>query len=290
MGIWKRRLCIATAASLIGLAGCQTRPTVPPDGADCAAQLAYVQGAIQQHDAHNARYQPVPGFPTYRTTRFWSSFADQPLTAAQTRHWRQQLHQLGMTTLAQEWQTLPPETRQTVSFDAFTATCTEALFEASLNQDLTADALAVPDAYSDWQRFWGFYALIKHAAAGSIAEYQADMRQRITGFEALPAPVTHYAPPSQATTAESTHTWLTNAYQQTPLGVPQLTPEQTNALLAFHAPHIAVAHNGPADALGAARWQADAAGPQRHIDPAHPTLYTELGYIRWQGQVLLQLN
>lgn len=295
MTFFPNRRYIAIAVSLLWLAGCSTHPTSSSDELDparsCQQQLKALQQAVQQHGTADAQYAPVAGFPTYRSNRFWSSFAEQPLSSDQQRFWRQQLHNLGMASLALEWNNLPPATQTTLPpFRQFNKQCNTVLFDNSMGYPLPPSALAVPDSYSTWQRFFGFYGLIKYGAAGSIADYQQDMRQRIEGFSASDDPhqtLTFIPPAAKANTTPAPVTnWLQVAYTDNPLALPQLTPDQIDALLARHAPVITVQQQSPADLPGAAQWVQQ----KRQIDSSQPTLYSDTGYLRYGDRILLQLS
>ncbi|MEE2729851.1 MAG: hypothetical protein VYA55_03465 [Pseudomonadota bacterium] len=292
---------IAIVVSQLLLFGCSLTPG--PDGkaaegeeADaqqplqqCQAQLAQLQRSIQRHGVGDAQYHPVPGFPTYRSNRFWSSFQAAELTAEQQTEWRRTLHQLGMSSLALEWRNLPQEAPSSqTAFTEFEANCDQILFETSLQKPLTQQALQVPDSYNDVLRFFGFYALIKQAAAGSIAEYQQEMRARILAPVDYTRPANIYAAPEPASIP--LHQWLASAYEANALHVPQLPAEQIQQALEYFAPRFRIEVETSADLPGAATWSGDHEGVSRHIDHGQPALYTYPSYVRYGSDILLQLN
>ena len=68
-------LLLIILAGSLGLFGCSTGPGAgAPALLQCLQQLEQLQEAVQRYGVQDAQYQPVAGFPTYRTTRFWSSF------------------------------------------------------------------------------------------------------------------------------------------------------------------------------------------------------------------------
>ena len=110
-------LLLIILAGSLGLFGCSTGPGAgAPALLQCLQQLEQLQEAVQRYGVQDAQYQPVAGFPTYRTTRFWSSFQgqdlDQQLDQQQAHWWRRQLHSLGMDSLALEWSNLPPSAQR----------------------------------------------------------------------------------------------------------------------------------------------------------------------------------
>lgn len=294
----------ALVVSLLLLAGCSLVPTAEsPLPEPCGTQLRQITQSIDEYGVQDAQYTPIAGFPTYRSSRFWSSFDPATLAPQQERYWRQQLHQMGMDSLEKEWHNLPQQARaQLPAFARFRQQCSTPLFDHSLQLPLTTQQLAIPDSYSDLQRWLGLYALIKYGAAGSIAEYQQEMRARIEGFEPPATATTLFAPATTASTTDlikgsiPIQSWLEAAYGENPLQVPQLPKAQLQALLQAHAPIVEVAQQSSADKPGAARWQEqEVKGKkqgtlERSIDSDHPTLYTYPSYIRFGDAILLQLN
>lgn len=286
-------LLLITIVGSLGLSGCSTRPVInDPELMQCWQQLESLQNSINQHDVQDAQYQPVAGFPTYRSNRFWSSFEPRALSKEQQYIWRRQLHDLGMQSLALEWRNLPSATHAAVpDFNRFRQQCDERLFQYSLQQPIDADAIRIADSYNDLNRFLGLYALIKYAAAGSIAEYQQEMRERIDAFTELQPPTRRYRPPStSATKSAEFEQWLAQGYQQHPLAVPQLNAGQLEALFLHHAPALEISQQSNADIPGTAQWQRNKDQLIRHINTQRTSIYTYPSYIRFQDSVLLQLN
>lgn len=286
------RPCIALAISLLWLVGCTTNPADSSSAQTCQTQLAALQDAVARHSVQDAQYAPVDGFATYRTSRFWSSFNGTKLNQEQERAWRQQLHNLGMTSLAIEWRALPPTAKEPLTpFNDFRRQCDAELFQASLHQPLPPTAVTVADSYSSWQRFFGLYALIKYGAAGSIEEYQQDMRQRIEAVTTPTEPLLRLTPPANPgsiTQPIPAADWLHAAYQSHPLSVPILPAAQRQQLIQAHAPVFAIAQQSLADRPGAAQW--NPTGQQRRINTDLPTVYSDSSYIRYGDRILLQLN
>lgn len=301
MHLWQTFRAIAIATSVL-LSACTLTPTTnkgdDPLLQQCQQQLSSLQRAVKTWDAGDAQLHPVKGFPTYRTNRFWSSFSNTELEPEQEIYWRQKLHRQGMSSLQLEWQNLPATAKtQWGAFTDFAQRCDQPLFEASQAQALNETILQVPDSYSTAQRFFGIYGLIKYGAAGSIAEYQEEMRHRMTETSALPAPVNHYVlAETSAAIDESTADgdaigeWLDSAMASNPLGIPELNATQLETLLKIHSPQVSVAQQTEADLIGSATWQQHGNALQRTLNTDSPVLYTDYHYIRFQQQTLLQLS
>lgn len=281
------RLCMLALLTLLGTA-CAQRPALDAVTTHCHLALAQLQRHIADTGSGDAQYQPIPGFPTYRSNRFWSSFATRPLTSGQQSAWRTQLHQLGMHSLQLEWRNLPQDRQQTwqhstgfAQFDAFVAQCSEMLLQASLQQPLQPSVTRIPDAYSTTWRVLGLYALTRFAARGAIADYQHDMRERMAKGERLWTHPTRLFAPLAVGDDD-----YPEAPARSTLGLPDYDAAALQTLLHWHAPRLQIEQHTPADIPGAARWQQG----KRHIDPQQPTLYTFITYIRHGEQILLQLN
>lgn len=279
--------------SLLWLGGCATRPVTPAAPTptrQCLNQLAQLQSAIADAGVEDAQYVRVPGFPTYRTNRFWSSFADTDLTAEQTRDWRHQLHLLGMTSLGIEWRNLPEDARNRLpwhdGFIGFSRRCDDRLWQASLQQPLSSRQLAVPDSYSDWQRIFGLYAITRHLAASSIETYRKDMRSRMLDTPAFDSTRVFGYVPRQDTSPGAAAAPLEFPLPVSSLGIPQLSDAQLHVLLQFNAPRLQVEGPGGDNHIGAARWHDN----RREVNTNVPEVYAYPSFMRSRQGVLLQLN
>ncbi|MFZ5602962.1 MAG: hypothetical protein ACOY7J_10955 [Pseudomonadota bacterium] len=245
----------------------------------CQQELQQLQRTIDRSGVNDAQYVPVQDFPTYRSNRFWSSFAADELNPEQQQYWRRQLHTLGMDSLRIEARNLPTGALP-FSSDTFFARCDEPLWQASLQQPLSPQQLQIPDSYSDLQRFFGIYALTSRGALGSIRQYQQEMRERISGDTAFDADHSVLYQPQIADDGSDIRP------TRDPLGIPQFSASQLQALLNRHAPQWQVEQRSDADRIGAARWQRE----KRRIDGEQPLVYAYPSYVRSRQGVLLQLN
>lgn len=276
---------ITVVMCVILFTACSIAPTAPLSPLqECEQRVEDLQARISKAGVRDAQKMAIDGFSVYRSDRFWSSFAAQPLNEEQERYWRQQLHQMGMASLRLEWQNLP--LKEIELFDQFEQQCSQLLFEASLQQPLSEKALTVPDSYSDTQRFLGVYALVKYGAAGSIADYQQEMQRSINQFKWSDHNKVNTYHPNSNTTLQEWSGVLQEAYRQNPLSVPDLSMADLTSLAKHHAPHLRVEQKSAADLVGKAIW----VGEQRQIDSSDPVVYFNHTYIRYRDEILLQLN
>lgn len=278
--------CLLLALGLL-LGACAMTPATPPTPLQqCRDELIQLEAAINRAGVNDAQYASVTDFPTYRSNRFWSSFASDSLTAAQRQYWRRQLHDLGMSSLQIEANNLPDGAVRFSTADFF-ARCDTLLWQDSLQQRLSTAQLDIPDSYSTLQQFFGLYPLTSRGALSSIRQYQQEMRTLFsdaTAFNAATATLYQLTPPADMTPADSTA--ASAPFKRDPLGIPQLSTAQLSALLEQHAPQFQVEQSTKADQIGAARWQ-----DNRHlIDGAAPVVYAYPSYVRTGNEVLLQLN
>lgn len=287
---------IAFSIFIFLLAGCAhfQKPT-DPELLQCSQSLKKLQNLVNQEKVNDAQYQPLHDFPTYRGNRFWSAFFEKELSQEQEQYIRKQLHRFGMEGLRTEWQNLSIQSKEFFSkdsgystFDAFAGQCDTTLWQASLQQGITAKQANIDDSYSTWLRFFGFYSLTKLMAASSIEEYQQEMRQRIEGFqEKQLKTVRVYSPTGKPNgLSKQFSQWLTQALDSNPLQVPTLTKNQLTELAQWHSPHFRIGQKSHADKIGSATWK----NKQRTINSTKPTVYFYTSYIRYENEVLLQLN
>lgn len=287
-------LCIkivTSAVIVLLMASCATAPgKEAPELEQCNTAIDVLQQQIKSAGVGDAQHYQVEEFPSYRSSRFWSSLGGE------TRYVRDKMHKLGMSSLELEWKNLPQRNKNNFSqstgfsnFQRFNQSCNHVLWQASIHKPLTQEQSKAPDSYSSCQRFFGIYALTRKLAAGSIAQYQTEMRERIEQFESHQLEqTTLYQPQNPATEIPPTLAgqWLTQAVQGNPLSVPMLPQQQLSQLARYHSPYFQIETLSDADKIGAAQWRDN----NRHIDATKPTLYFYPSYIQYQNRRLLQLN
>jgi hypothetical protein len=145
----------------------------------------------------------------------------------------------------------------------------------------------VPDDYVDWQRALGVYPLSALAFEAGVRREEAAMaaaHARHADAPARDARVMLIGPPPTGAMADA---GLRLAdIRRDALGVPQPDEREAAALLARHAPIIALAGQGDDDRIG--RLRLDAQG-RSVVDIGQPAVYGRITFMRWQGEVRAQL-
>jgi len=261
---------------------------------DCAQWFVAKDAAIDAAGVRDHEAWPVPGFPYLRSTRFLASFAAETAGDAQrTRDWLGHLRDADLKARAAEFRNLDADTAAAEKHRARAGQCGEILMRADLAD---AQAMAtlrarvqVPDAYKDWQRVMGFYALSRIPFAGGVAQWHAEAREMFRrAREGAPAahPLERYGPPAASGYTRAEVSALLARTARDPLGMPQLTADEQARLLQTYAPVFEVETTGDYDRPGILRW-----GNEEHplVDRSHPAVYHRLAHVRYQGRTLLQL-
>jgi hypothetical protein len=285
---------IAALSLAMMLSACSVTPTTPITHLQvCQQQLHSLQQLTRQHHTRDAQYIDVQHFSTYRSNRFWSAFDIDAMDEEQLSAWRKQLHTLGMQSLNIEWQNLPADAKQKWkdqhqldTINAFMQRCDAPLFQASLQHNVKPADFIIPDSYSSLQRFFGLYTITQHGAASSIAEYQADMRNRFETFQWDEHPKAIVYRPTESAPLTNAKHWLAEASRNHPLQVPVLSESNLLSLAQFHAPALRIHQQSAADRIGKAQWK----NGERIIQSNEPVVYFNSSYIRYQNRILLQLN
>jgi hypothetical protein len=169
--------------------------------------------------------------------------------------------------------------------------CGRASIAAIAQEPETLDRLRrsaqVPDDYVDWRRALGVYPLSALAFQAGVRREEAAMaaaHARHADAVALDARlmVIERAP----TDAQGDDGSRIANFKRDALGVPRPDDRQAIALLARHAPVIALAGRTVDDRIGT--LQLDALG-RSVVDTSRPAVYGRIAFMHWQGEIRLQL-
>jgi hypothetical protein len=145
----------------------------------------------------------------------------------------------------------------------------------------------VPDDYVDWQRAVGVYPLSALAFEAGVRREEAAMaaaHARHADSVARDASLMLISQPSNDAIADA-NIRLAQVSRDA-LGVPQPDERQAAALLARHAPVIALAGRSDDDRIGSLRL--DAQG-RSVVDIGQPAVYGRIAFMPWQGEIRVQL-
>jgi len=145
----------------------------------------------------------------------------------------------------------------------------------------------VPDDYVEWQRAIGVYPLSARAFEAGVRREEAAMaasHARHAGAVARDARLMLIRPPPNDAMVDAG--FRLADIRRDALGVPQPDERQAAALLARHAPVIALAGHGDDDRIGTLRLDT----PGRSVvDIGQPAVYGRIAFMTWQGEVRVQL-
>ncbi len=283
---WRRRTprtIVGASLSALLLTGCAsiTPPVAELD--DCTLLFARLHDATQAQ--RDAQYHLLADFPGLRSDRLLASLGAEASGAQQRSLWAQRLAAHDAEASQLEIAQLPGVQRRIWSASARRqqlATCRADQVQR-LSDDPEAFARArqaaqVPDDYRDWARVLGLNPLFEPAFRQGIAAWQraaAQARAPADGPGWL-----SYAPLPNRETSRPI------PLSDDPLGLPQPSAAQLDALFARHAPHLRIEQASRSDHIGSPYFAADG---RRAFNAQQPRLYRHLGWSRIDGRWHLQL-
>ncbi len=280
------RLHRALAFTIVLLAGCATLPSpapveVPgdPAAAACLNWYANLDRTIDAAGVRDAGETRIAGFPHLRADRFAASFRDMARTDAVLRKTLfQTLADLDLRARQIELTNLPPSTRPDASG---LGACSRALVALDLSGPRSSallDRLAVPDDYSTIKRVMGAYAVTAIPFFAGVTRWQDDTQAVFAAAKNREDVRRHV--PAAPVGANPLATAVRDA-----MGVPALTPQEWQSLLARHTPVLDIVARSRSDRFGALQWQAGEIG----VEPESPIAYTRVAFTRFHGETLVQL-
>jgi len=250
---------------------------------------AVVAAGVRDHEAY-----PVPGFPHLRSTRFLSVFAaDVANDPVRRRFWLERMRDADQRARDAEFRNLSGSIESAEKQSARSRRCGEILVRVDLANpkinDVLQERVRVPDAYRDWQRVAGLYALTRIPFAGGVAQWHEEAKAMFRNYRsgAVTAHrVERYGPAAATGYTRAEVAQLLSRSTGDPFGTPQLTAQEQGRLLQTHAPVFEVETTGAFDRPGALQW-GTTEYPQ--VDHRRPVVYQRLTHTRYHGRTLLQL-
>jgi hypothetical protein len=301
----------ALAAALLG-AGCASleqpiathRSSISPIERGCAEWYDVLDAQTDQAGVRDAQDTPIAGFPYLRTSRPLSSL--RPLAAAR----EQALHaladrmmELDVEARRHEIANLPEERLRLLpgmgegagrlAALRRTRECARLLRELDMafpeRRARLLERAAVPDDCDLLNRVLGLYPITRVPFTAGVRDYHEEVR-RAFARELAPPPggqVIRYAPPNtRALPRSEVAQWLAEAAAN-PLGIPEPSERQLEALVASYAPSFEIELTGEHDRFGALRWLRNRSAPA--VDAAEQVVYYHAALTRYGRHILLQL-
>ena len=260
----------------------------------------------------------IEGFDWLRVDRFTAALGRQDRVSSQPAAWLERLRELDaqarrielanlpdarVTALASTanlktptpdaGSRLPPDDAGSARLALQTRieSCGRASIAAIAEEPETLDRLRrsaqVPDDYVDWRRALGVYPLSALAFQAGVRREEAAMaaaHARHADAVALDARLMVIE--RAATDAQADDGSRMANFKRDALGVPRPDDRQAVALLARHAPVIALAGRTVDDRIGT--LQLDALG-RSVVDTSRPAVYGRIAFMLWQGEIRVQL-
>lgn len=291
---------VAVVALLVQVAACtvlqdpQQRNLRSTDAVvrDCAQWFGDADARIDAAGVRDAEDSRVAGFPYLRSNRFLASFRNGGAAdSSEWRAWVSHMRDADLRARGVELRALTPATVEEAL--AVARRCGDLLSGNDLADPATIAALRervqVPDAYLDWQRVVGLYALTSIPFASGVAQWHAEAQAMFTQARSgvpSPHPTERYGPADSARYARAEVAALLARAERQPLGIPSWSDAEQAKLLATHAPVFEVATSGTFDRPGALVWRG-AESPD--VDVNRPVVYQRIAFTRYGGRTLVQL-
>ncbi len=296
-----------TFCLIVIIQGCATlkpysESSISGEDTTCLRWLDTIESTLDKYDLNDSETVRINGFPQLSVNRFLASMSDLTTSKDSYGEWLELMRQLDSSRKKFELANLPASARQQLvtpppiagSFDQVLEHCGKRLNKLSLNtskhKQILLKQAQVPDAYQSWKRVVGLYPLARYVAGIGIERLH---RELIDSFQIPPGnnlplqgKLIRYSPSqSPLLTLEQITVMLRSAYDN-PLGIPRLSSEQLQQLLAHFAPIWEIDTGNNSDKIGFVSLDND---KQPQIDSNQPAVYVKHAYTRWHEKVLLQL-
>ena len=270
------------------------RDTQPPaTAAQCRDWYAAIDTEVAAGNVRDAAETRIAGYPYLRMNRFAASFKteaahDTKILAALIGYLRERdlaAREMEIANLSSPARTSlgiaeVDNVRQQLERCAQLIADADAAAwgEREASKVRLLNLLTVPDAYAEWKRTLGIYALAVTQIFAGVSRWQEDTLASF-GRGDGPRGLQHYVP---AATAQEVSLLTSNAGA---LGIPALTTAQWQALLQRHAPILQVEARGDFDRIGAIVFR----GKEPAVDANESIAYQRVAFTRFNGQTLVQL-
>ncbi len=274
---------------------------------DCAQWYARLDAEIDSAGVRDVEETRIAGFPYLRVNRPLAALRDRAMRSqAAGEAFIDRLAALDLGARRFEIANLPraslarlPGMEGQTREAAWTRTrdCGRLLRELDLahpaRRALVVERSIVPDDYSLAMRSLGLYPITRIAFAHGVRDWQDETLQSFReSREAGAAPASggqrvRYAPPGDVTLDYATVAAELASAARDPLGLPELSEREVEALAAAYAPSFEIAIGGDYDRFGALHWAGD--GPTPSVDASELAVYVQTSSTRYAGRTLLQL-
>jgi len=266
-----------------------------PQERECADWYRTLDERVAAAGVRDAQDTRIEGFPYLRVSRLLAAL--RPVAASDEyamQAFADRMLSQDLQARRYELMNLPPEQLPDMrSALQRTRECGKLLREIDLAKPEARAALLqraeVPDDYRTLDRVVGLYWITRIPFAAGVRRYEEETRAAFRRQPALPegASLVRYAPEPGWPTPRSRVVAILETSAMNPLGIPDPTQSDLEALLAAYAPTFEIEVKGDYDRFGALRWLRDAELPT--VEGGDLAVYGQPAWTRYEGKILLQL-
>lgn len=262
--------------------------TTNADLINCISLAAEFRQSVNSEKVSNASAPALATLPMFHSNRFLDLLAQEPATELQTKEWFSQSATLGTAIRRSENQNLElpwPDSRLAVIDSCAITFATDEDNSDSRRQALQQLPL-ISDHYDSLPQLLGFNWFLRPIFKSRIEKLHKEERRWFEQTNSFNES-TSYKPKAMDDQADSDlEEWFRQAYDASPLKMPQLNDAQLSKLFALHSPRLTIELEDENDQIGQPVWHND----EMTVNPDSPTVYTLPSFTRFGTSNLLQLN
>jgi hypothetical protein len=303
-------ILIAHSIAIILLTSCATIPNplkahLESTGTSqaCAEFFVNLDTEVKTSGVRDAGAEPITGYPYLRVTRFLASFKHLDPSSSKFDAWIDHLQALDQQARKYEIMNLPHASLIKLSEFAPTIKtliekvhqCGNMLRNVDLNdlqgrRQLLA-SITVPTEYQTYKRIFGLYPITSLFVKLGVRNWHDSTRDTFSlplGKLPIKGKLDTYGPGHNS--KQLTHLQVESILKDAsdnPLQIPEISTGTLQSILTSFAPVLEIDTSGDFDKIGAPFWDAS---QTISVDTEHPWVYTYASYVRFNHQILLQLN
>lgn len=262
--------------------------TTNADFISCISLADEFRQTVDSERVSNASAPALATLPMFHSNRFLDFLAQEPATELQTKEWFSESATLGAAIRGSENQNLQlpwPDSRLEVIDSCAITFATDEGHSDSRRQALQQLAL-ISDNYDSLPQLLGFNWLLRPIFKSRIEKLHEEEKRRFEQTNSFEESVSYRPTEMSYQKDHNLEGWFSQAYDASPLKIPQLNDAQLSKLFALHSPRLTVELEDDNDQIGRPVWH----NGEMTVNPDSPTVYTLSSFTRFGTSNLLQLN
>ncbi len=290
--------CFAGGCTTPRLNAVDSFVSLDPAVRECLRAFEADERRIKRAGVVDAQYRRIRGYPFLRTNRFTASLTDRLNTFSATGAWIARLSELDSRGRAIEHLNLSADRSRFESDQVRLDRCRQLLTEQLASDPVQVKEIRnrtrVPDNYQIWSRRLGLYPITSWFVLRGVERLQA--REGAKFDQATKAQKFHSRQKFGLRSTESLAPANIDepAVAEDALGVPKLSQQRLAELFRRHQPVWSIDVQTSDDLIGTVHYDGDGDGDgdgdRIDVSTQTATVYTELTYTRFKGEILIQLN